>query len=797
MESALEIFLDNNKSYFFNFKTNRDLEQFKSDVLHHGTYREIKAEDNKNKKIVGYQQINPNTKKKTYNISNKMEEWQNNSISTLEYLMWLNIYSGRSFNDLTQYPIFPWIITNYSDESNEISIKNDLRNLHLPIGMLELNEKGILRKETFIETYETLKNDLKEMFPDFNYQDYLKKGEEYLEYYKNKKLKKEKDNPEEVITIEFNQIPYFFGSHYSNPTYVCHFLSRTFPFTYITIEIQGQTFDDPDRMFSSMEKTFLSTSSLKDDVRELIPEFYMLPEFLLNINNLNLSQNRTDSDNNLIVINDVKLPLWSNNNAINFVIKLRRYLETNYINNNINKWIDLIFGVIQKGEKAEENHNIFQAHCYEKNVKIDSIKDIDSRNALMRQYEMGVTPFQIFESESKNKIENSQNITLDESKNLTFKTMNLIKFKSLKNKEYENHKVASDKIYKEENLTYLKIAKISFIENEKLKIFTNKNHWYTIKIEPDEKNNNNNNILKIEESNINNYSNNSTKYACSHMISDIEIPIIVYNNNQNIIKGGFWDGRLELNMTNIDNREDQLLQSQTFFNPDYSPITTMEMPKSEKFLLCGTKDGILISYKLNEKTIEYKRSLYLFDDEIISISINETLNMFAVSSKNGFINLYILPSFNLVRSIYLNKNTNKKENNLIYADKIFLSSSPLACITLYISTKKIFQSFTINGEFICEVNEIDRNSKLKSPVVYTNNNFQDLLIYGTNDGFVNIRKFPEMTLINHIEVFPGIAINTISLSPDKKNCFVWGSEEVIAVLRDSDIKNNNKENSEL
>ena len=797
VESALEIFLDNNKSYFFNFKTNRDLEQFKSDVLHHGTYREIKAEDNKNKKIVGYQQINPNTKKKTYNISNKMEEWQNNSISTLEYLMWLNIYSGRSFNDLTQYPIFPWIITNYSDESNEISIKNDLRNLHLPIGMLELNEKGILRKETFIETYETLKNDLKEMFPDFNYQDYLKKGEEYLEYYKNKKLKKEKDNPEEVITIEFNQIPYFFGSHYSNPTYVCHFLSRTFPFTYITIEIQGQTFDDPDRMFSSMEKTFLSTSSLKDDVRELIPEFYMLPELFLNLNNLNLDQNRTDADNNLIVINNVKLPLWSNNNAINFVLTLRRFLETNYINNNINKWIDLIFGVIQRGEKAEENHNIFQAYCYEKNVKINSIKDIDSRNALMRQYEMGVTPFQIFESESKNKIKNSQNITLDESKNLTFKTMNLIKFKSLKNKEYENHKVASDKIYKEENLTYLKIAKISFIENEKLKIFTNKNHWYTIKIEPDEKNNNNNNILKIEESNINNYSNNSTKYACSHMISDIEIPIIVYNNNQNIIKGGFWDGRLELNMTNIDNREDQLLQSQTFFNPDYSPITTMEMPKSEKFLLCGTKDGILISYKLNEKTIEYKRSLYLFDDEIISISINETLNMFAVSSKNGFINLYILPSFNLVRSIYLNKNTNKKENNLIYADKIFLSSSPLACITLYISTKKIFQSFTINGEFICEVNEIDRNSKLKSPVVYTNNNFQDLLIYGTNDGFVNIRKFPEMTLINHIEVFPGIAINTISLSPDKKNCFVWGSEEVIAVLRDSDIKNNNKENSEL
>ena len=788
-ESALEIFIDNNKSYFFNFKRSKDLDQFKSDVLHHGTYREIKAEDNRNKKIVGYQQINPNYKKKTYSVNNKMEEWQNNNISTMEYLMWLNIYSGRSFNDLTQYPVFPWIITNYSDESDEISIKNDLRNLNLPIGMLELTEKGILRKETFIETYETLKNDLKEMFPDFNYQDYLKKGDEYLENYKNKKLKKE--NPEEVSTIEFNQIPYFFGSHYSNPTYVCHFLSRTFPFSYMTIEIQGQTFDDPDRMFTSMEKTFISASSLKDDVRELIPEFYMLPELFLNINNLNLDQNRTDSDSNLIVINNVKLPLWSSNNAINFVLKLRRYLETNYINNNINKWIDLIFGVIQRGEKAEENHNIFQAHCYEKNVKIDSIKDIDSRNALMRQYEMGVTPFQIFESESKNKMKNNLNNTLDESKNITFKTMNLTKFKSLKNKEYENSK--EDNII----LSYLKIAKIISIENEKLKIFTNKNHWSTIKIEPDEINNSNNNTLKIEESNFNNYFNNSTKYACSHLISDREIPIIVYNDNQNIIKGGFWDGRLELNITNIDNREDQLIQSQTIFNPDYSPIITMEMPKNEKYLLCGTKDGILFSYKLNEKTIEHKKSLYLFDDEIISISINETLNMFAVSSKDGFINLHILPSFNLVRTFCLNKK-NKKENNILYADKIFLSSSPLACITLYISSKNIFQSFTINGQFICEVNETDSSSKIKSSIVYTNNNFQDILIYGTNDGLVKIRKFPEMTLLHSIEVFPGEEINTISLSPDKKYCFVWGSGNVIAVLKDSDInKNNNKENDEL
>ena len=54
--------------------------------------------------------------------------------------------------------------------------------------MMEFNDKSIMRKETFIETYDTVKNDLKENNHDFNYQDYLKKGEEYFESYKIKNL---------------------------------------------------------------------------------------------------------------------------------------------------------------------------------------------------------------------------------------------------------------------------------------------------------------------------------------------------------------------------------------------------------------------------------------------------------------------------------------------------------------------------------------------------------------------------------------------------------------------------------
>ena len=37
-------------------------------------------------------------------------KWVNRQISNFEYLMQLNTIAGRSFNDLSQYPVFPWIL---------------------------------------------------------------------------------------------------------------------------------------------------------------------------------------------------------------------------------------------------------------------------------------------------------------------------------------------------------------------------------------------------------------------------------------------------------------------------------------------------------------------------------------------------------------------------------------------------------------------------------------------------------------------------------------------------------------
>lgn len=54
---------------------------------------------------------------------------------------------------------------------------------------------------------------------------------------------------------------------------------------------QGGHFDLADRMFHSVREAWLSASKHNmADVKELIPEFFYLPEFLLNSNNFDLGQ---------------------------------------------------------------------------------------------------------------------------------------------------------------------------------------------------------------------------------------------------------------------------------------------------------------------------------------------------------------------------------------------------------------------------------------------------------------------------------------------------------------------------
>lgn len=61
----------------------------------------VKA-DNKNVLVSGQQSVT--------------HRWVRGEISNFQYLMHLNTLAGRSYNDLSQYPIFPWILRDYESE---------------------------------------------------------------------------------------------------------------------------------------------------------------------------------------------------------------------------------------------------------------------------------------------------------------------------------------------------------------------------------------------------------------------------------------------------------------------------------------------------------------------------------------------------------------------------------------------------------------------------------------------------------------------------------------------------------
>ncbi len=113
-------------------------------------------------------------------------------------------------------------------------------------------------------------------------------------------------------------------------------------------------------MLISISKSFEASSSHEGDLRELIPEFFYLPELFINKNNLDLKIKNKKNKNKS---NDVTCPNWANNNNFIFITKLKTFLESEEINKTINKWFDLIFGYKQKGKEAENSFNLFIYQC--------------------------------------------------------------------------------------------------------------------------------------------------------------------------------------------------------------------------------------------------------------------------------------------------------------------------------------------------------------------------------------------------------------------------------------------------
>ncbi|KAK9819324.1 hypothetical protein WJX74_006280 [Apatococcus lobatus] len=286
-------------------------------------------------------------------------DWVNGKVSNFDYLMHLNREAGRSLKDLTQYPVFPWVIADYHSKTLDLTDPSTFRDLSKPIGAL--NAK---RLAEFRERFRELK--------------------------KMADMSTARRTPGAPPPLEFP--PFLYGCHYSTPGYVVYYLMRRNP--ELMLRLQNGRFDAPDRLFWSIQDTWKSVTTFPTDVKELIPEFYSTdPSFLTVSETADFGQRSSGAR-----VGNVDLPPWATD-AADFVGKLAEALESPPVSRALHKWIDLIFGFKNAGAAAEEANNVFHYLTYDHIAleQLDKEESLRIKEALrVQMMEFGRTPRQLF-----------------------------------------------------------------------------------------------------------------------------------------------------------------------------------------------------------------------------------------------------------------------------------------------------------------------------------------------------------------------------------------------------------------
>jgi hypothetical protein len=242
---GIEIFTQDNKSFFFHFSNNESrkifIDKFKNEM------KQITIERTNNViHLLGY--YNSSILNDNYDIfASIFQKWnQEQSISNFAFIMWLNIISNRSYKDITQYPVFPWPTQDISTNNVEQIIK---RNYNSPMGMLTSEKDGYLRQKRFITKFVTeqimdkeiefLKSKLRSSNKRrATHQFSSEQLEMFLEskYEKNDifNLRKKRNNYKlnhHQYLLKMKHTPSHYEENYSNTNIVSNYLVRIYPYT--------------------------------------------------------------------------------------------------------------------------------------------------------------------------------------------------------------------------------------------------------------------------------------------------------------------------------------------------------------------------------------------------------------------------------------------------------------------------------------------------------------------------------------------------------------------------------------
>lgn len=333
---ALEIFFQNGYSKFLVFHNSDRSKVFKSFCSFQPSL-----------KGKGFTEDTLNLRRYPSSDRTMLQKWQKRDISNFEYLMHLNTLAGRTYNDYMQYPVFPWVLADYTSQTLNLMNPKTFRDLSKPMGA-QTKE----RKLKFIQRFKEVEKTEGDMAAQCHY-----------------------------------------CTHYSSAIIVASFLVRMPPFTQAFCSLQGGSFDVADRMFHSVKSAWESASRENmSDVRELTPEFFYLPEFLTNCNALEFGRMQDGT-----ALGDVQLPPWADGDPRKFISLHRQALESDFVSANLHHWIDLIFGYKQQGSAAVEAVNTFHPYFYGDKMDLSSISDPLIRSTILGFVSnFGQVPKQLF-----------------------------------------------------------------------------------------------------------------------------------------------------------------------------------------------------------------------------------------------------------------------------------------------------------------------------------------------------------------------------------------------------------------
>ena len=313
----------------------------------------------------------------TFTTLNITSQWVNSNISNFQYLAILNKFANRSYHDLAQFPIFPWVIQDFESEKLDLTKPASYRTLSSPIAAISPTQR--LAADTRL-------NDM-------------------------------------IARNESSQFQ--FNCHYLPPAAPISYLLRVGPFMHwyhLYKESLLQTIND--KWQAACQGTF--------ENYELIPEYYYFVEALKNhisseqIIEYEAIDEESEEDDKKEVFNmkatpekeepinlkltravssqkksshsesknygNILLPLWANSSPHLFIYFSYLALESPHTSYNLDAWIDLIYGEKQQERGA---YNLFRDLCDGKIMSQEKCAKM-SEKEIEEIHDFGINPRKLF-----------------------------------------------------------------------------------------------------------------------------------------------------------------------------------------------------------------------------------------------------------------------------------------------------------------------------------------------------------------------------------------------------------------